>query len=80
MDLENSVIVPQDTFAELQTAAYSNQTLGERAASVAQTTAVFGAMGGAFVLATWGWAKAMDWRDERAYKRTLSRLNETKSK
>lgn len=63
------VVLPADDFRELQATAHQNLTLGERAASTAQTSLVFGAIAGAFVAASWGFARAVDWRDRRKHER-----------
>lgn len=76
-DLSNSVILPREDFLEMSQVAFDNQhvpSAGERTASVLQTTAVFGVMAGAIAAATWGYAKAIDWRDSRQHTRALEML------
>lgn len=71
MDLSQSVIMPREDFVELQEAAWSSlpQSFGDRAASMMQTTVVCTVLAGAVVASSWGVAKAMDWYDERSWKR-----------
>lgn len=78
-DFSNSVIMPREDFIELTAVAYDNShvpTLGERVAQTTQTTAIFGGMTLAVVGASWGWAKAMDWLEERNYKRKIRALED----
>lgn len=72
-DFTDHVIVPREDFNELQSAAFDNATIGERVATAAQSTLFLGSAAGAFVLASWGWAKAMDWREERKFQRAVKR-------
>jgi len=75
MDLSNHVIVPREDFIELQEVAYNQPTpsLGERAASTAQTTLVFAGIAAALTAGSYGWAKAMDWREERQLRRHMAK-------
>lgn len=74
-NLENSVILPREDFLELQQVAWDQNppSTKERIASTAQTTAVCFVMAGAFGAGTWAWAKAVDWRDERKFKREMAK-------
>lgn len=74
-DLNETVIMPREDFLELQAATYdpNSTTLATRAASTAQTALVFGSMAGAVVAGSWGWAKAMDWLEERNFQRKTGR-------
>lgn len=71
MNLENSVILPREDFVELQEAAWAmpSTTPGERVASTVQTSIICFAVAAAVTAGTWGWAKACDWKDERALAR-----------
>jgi len=71
MDLSNSVIIPREDFLELQQVAWSQTpTEGkERVASVVQTAAVFAIIAAAITAGTWGWAKAMEWREKKSFER-----------
>lgn len=71
MNLENSVILPREDFVELQEAAWAQPTatLGNRVASTLQTTIICFSAAAAVTAGTWGWAKACDWKDERALAR-----------
>lgn len=72
MDLADSVIMPAEDFAELQLAAWSpspKPTAGQRLGSTVQTIVVSAALSGAVAAACWGWAKAMDWREEKTFQR-----------
>lgn len=82
MKLSNDhVVLPAETFHELSTAAYENTpTPGDRAASVAQTFLVFGAIAGAVTLGSFGVAKVQDWAEERRFQRETRRnLNQNKT-
>jgi hypothetical protein len=75
-DLGNSVIIPREDFLELQTVAFDNShvpSFGERAGAITQTLAVFAGVAGMVTFATWGWAKANDWREKRQYERELAK-------
>lgn len=73
-DLKNSVILPREDFLELQTAAWdpNSLTVNSRIATTVQTTLVFAAMAGAVAAGTWGWAKAMDWKEKRSFDRKMA--------
>lgn len=76
-DFSNSVIMPREDFIELSTAAFDNHhtpPLSERAASTAQTTFIFAAMAAAVTAGSWGWAKAVDWREKQAHERKMDEL------
>ena len=81
MDLSNHVILPREDFIELQTAAWDHPQLPvkDRFVNTANTSLVFIAMAGAVTLGTWGWVKALDWREEKAYQRRM-RQAENQSK
>ena len=81
MDFSNSVILPREDFVELQTAAWDQTppTASERAASILHTTILVGSIAGAVTAGTWGWAKAVDWLEERRIKRMRDTLNPTAS-
>lgn len=71
-DFSNSVIMPREDFVELSQVAFDNHhipSFGERVANTAQVTAVFGGMAAAVAVGTWGWAKAVDWLEDRRTKR-----------
>lgn len=74
-DLSNSVIIPREDFIELQTVAFDNShvpSAGERVGQILQNTTVFAGIALAFAGATWGWAKANDWLEERRHQRDLA--------
>lgn len=79
MDFNNSVIMPREDFLEMQAVAWNQPTPSgkERVAQTAQTTLIFAAMSGAVVAGSYGWAKAMDWLDEKRFQRKM-RENEAK--
>lgn len=81
MELSNSVILPREDFVELQTAAWSQTPASakDRIAGTVQTTIIFGAMAAAVTAGTWGWAKAVDWREERAFQRRQRELEAEKA-
>lgn len=75
-DLSNSVIMPREDFIELSTVAFDNShvpTAGERVANTAQAISVFAGIAGAVTAATWGWAKAVDWREKKQHERELAK-------
>lgn len=65
--------IPAETALELQANAKepTKKTLGERTADTAQTALVFGAIAGCVTAASFGWAKAMDWLEERKLRREM---------
>lgn len=71
MDFSNSVIMPREDFIELQTAAWDQLPLSvkDRVATTIQTTSICLGIATAVVAGTWGWAKAMDWLDQRTHDR-----------
>lgn len=75
MDLSNHVILPREDFIELQTAAWDHPQLPvkDRFVNTANTSLVFLAMAGAVTLGTLGWAKALEWREEKAFQREARR-------
>jgi hypothetical protein len=75
--LENSVILPRDEFTALvEDAHYAPTPTGrERVESVLHTTAIVAACAAAFSAASWGWAKAVDWRDKRKHERKLKEVD-----
>jgi hypothetical protein len=75
-DLSNSVIMPREDFIELSTVAFDNShvpTAGERVATTVQTLTVFSGLAAAVTAATWGWAKAVDWREKKQHERELAK-------
>ena len=75
-DFSNHVIMPREDFVELSQVAFDNNhvpSLSERTASVAQTAAVFGILTGFIVGSSWGWAKAIDWLEQRKFDRAHDR-------
>lgn len=79
-DFSNSVIMPREDFIELQTAAWDNdQTVGDRALATLQTTLVFTAIAGCVAASSWAYAKAMNWKDEKAFERAMREANPDKS-
>lgn len=72
-DLNESVIMPREDFLELSEAAWNQTyTTGERIAGVAQTTITVFGISAAVAAGTWGWAKALDWLEDRRYKRVIA--------
>lgn len=73
MKLSESVILPREDFIELQTAAWDQKPISvkEQAKSVVQTYVVFAGLAAFSTAGIWGWAKIMDWKEERALARTL---------
>lgn len=68
------VKLPQSDYQELMYAANQDatpMTVADRAASAAHTTIVVAALAGAVTAGSWGWAKAMDWLEEREFQRRL---------
>jgi hypothetical protein len=77
-ELNESVIMPREDFIELSTVAFDNShvpSASERVANVLQTTFIFGGVAGAVAAGTWGWAKAIDWLEERRTKRFVAKYN-----
>lgn len=75
--LSDSVILPREDFLELQAVAFDNTynpTLGERVAQTLQTAGIFGSMAAAVVVGSWGWAKAMEWREQKQHERFLAKV------
>lgn len=72
--LTNSVILPVEDFRELSEVAWNQPpaTGKERVESVLQTTAIVAACAAAFSAASWGWAKAVNWRDKKSHERKLA--------
>lgn len=76
-DLNNSVIMPREDFLELSTVAFDNHHIpapSERIAQTLQTTAIFGGIALAVTLGTWGWAKAVEWREKKQHERQMALL------
>lgn len=75
-DLSNSVIIPRDDFLELEAAAYTAppKTVGDRAAATVQTTLWFAAAAAAVTAGSWGWAKAVDFRERRQHERQMATM------
>lgn len=74
-DLSQSVIIPREDLIELQTAAFDNShvpTVGERVGNTTQALVTFAGIAAAITGATWGWAKANDWLENRRHKRDLA--------
>lgn len=71
MDLSNHVIVPLEDFHELQATAYNQPTptASERVGSSLQTIVFCAAAAAAVTGASWGWATAVDWIEEKRFKR-----------
>lgn len=67
------VALPREDYIELTSAAYDQTpaTVGERVGSTVQTTAMVLGLSAAVTAGTWGWAKAVDWLEERRLRRTL---------
>lgn len=80
MDLSNHVILPREDFIELQTAAWNQPQLPvkDRFVNTANTSLVFMAMAGAVTLGTLGWAKAVEWKEEKAFQRKMRLLDKEK--
>jgi len=78
MELSQSVIMPREDFQELQIAAWDNdQTLGDRVATIVQTTIVITIVATAFAGGTWAYAKAMTWKDQKTHEREMAKLYAT---
>lgn len=77
--LSESVIMPREDFYELQLAAWDHvpTSAKERVATTIQTTTVLTVMAVAFTGAAWGWAKAMNWLNEKDRERLMADLNAT---
>lgn len=69
---DKHVVLPEETFNELNTAAHNDPTVAERVASTTQTFFVFGALAAGVTGAAVGIAKATDWLEERRLKRTIA--------
>ena len=71
--LQNSVIIPREDFSKLQDAAYEQapQTASEHFLGVLHSAGVAASLATAFVAAVWGWAKAMEWRDNKVHERLM---------
>lgn len=69
--LAESVIMPREDFLELSEAAWNQPTptLGQRAATTVQTTLFCAALAGAVAAASWGWATAVEWHEQRSFER-----------
>lgn len=79
---DNSVILPREEYIELTTAAYDSDPMSmqDRIASTVQMTIILTGVAAVVPLATWGWAKATDWRLERDHQRRLAETrNDTKT-
>lgn len=77
MDFSNSVILPREDFIELQENALTPLSAGQRIAGTVQTTIIFGALTAASVAGVYGWAKIMDWLEERRFQRTMRKNAQT---
>lgn len=79
--LSNSVIMPREDFIELSEAAWNQPTpsAGERVAGTLQTTVVCAALAGMVAGASWGWATAAEWLEEKRFQRELRRKESEKS-
>lgn len=75
----NSVILPREVFEEMQEGFQTPPTATERLANTTQATVVFAAAAFAFAGATWGWARAMDWLEERNFQRRMREFNASKT-
>ena len=74
--LSESVIMPREDFIELSTVAFDNHhipSVSERVANTIQITAVFGVMAAAVTAGSWGWAKAVEWRERKAHERGMEK-------
>jgi len=74
---ENHVVLPREDFIELNTAAHTDPSVGDRIASTTQTTLVFGALAAGVTATAFGIAKATDWLEERRYKRATRTSEKT---
>lgn len=75
-DLSNSVIMPREDFIELSTAAFDNShvpSVGERVGTTVQTTMVFAGIAAAVTAGSWGWAKAMEFLEEKRFQREMAK-------
>jgi hypothetical protein len=73
MDLSNSVIIPREDFLELQAVAWDSTppAAKERIGSTIQTTFICMGVAAAVSAGTWGYATAMNWKDERTLRRAM---------
>lgn len=73
-DLSDHVIIPRADFADLQFEAYSSTPLtqSERNAGLVRGTIFMVAAAACVTAGSWGWAKAVDWREERALQRRMN--------
>lgn len=72
MDFRNLNVLSDEAFQELQEAAWTPappRSFGDRMGSSVQTIVVCASLAGAVTAASWGWAKAVDWREERSFNR-----------
>jgi len=78
MDLENHVILPREEFSDLRDAYWERQPIapGERVAQSLQSTVFLATFAAAVTAGAWGWAKALDWLEERNFQRRV-RENQT---
>lgn len=67
------VAMPRDDYYELQAAADNQPPMstGQRVASTVHSTAVVIGIAAAVTAGSWGWAKAVDWLEDRRLKRDL---------
>ena len=76
-NLSESVIMPREDFIELSTVAFDNHhvpSASERVGTTLQTTAVFAGIAAAVTAGSWGWAKAITWREKKQHERELAKL------
>lgn len=81
MDLSNHVILPNEDYIALQEAAWDPIPIPvkDRIGSSVQTLVILSAVAGVVTASSWGWAKAVNWLEDRRFQRDmmLSRSNKS---
>lgn len=75
-ELKDSVILPREDFLELQAETYrpNPTTRKDRMEATAQTFAFCAIVAAAVTAGSFGWAKAMEWRESKTFAREMRRI------
>lgn len=80
MDISKSVILPREDFLELQANSFNRppMSFNQRAASALQTAVYLTVLSVSITAMSYGWAKAMDWLDQKKFDRRLALRDDDK--
>jgi hypothetical protein len=76
MDFNSIAIIPLDEYAELQSTAWNlpSASFKDRVGTTAQTFVFCAIVTAGVVAGSWGWAKAMEWREAKAFERDMRKI------